>query len=152
MPIQFPSNPTLNQTYVYNGTTWTWLGNLWSKAGAGVSSGGGGASVTVSNAAPSSPTTGALWIDSEYGDLNGYVGNSWITLGGGGGTPDFTQINTNIYTRGTISSNIPFYIARNIITSDFTVPAGFNAQTPGPVTVANNVVVTVPDGSTWTIV
>lgn len=84
MPISFPSNPASNQTYTFNGITWTYNGNIWTKGGAGASS-GGGASVTVSNAAPSSPTTGALWIDSEYGDLNGYVGNSWITLGGGSG-------------------------------------------------------------------
>jgi hypothetical protein len=101
MPIQFPSNPTVNQTYVYNGTTWTWLGNLWSKAGAGVSSGGGGATVTVSNAAPSSPTTGALWIDSEYGDLNAYFSNAWVVIGSGGGSPSQPTI-TSI--TGTIKS------------------------------------------------
>lgn len=34
MPISFPLNPTLNQTYVYNSITWTYNGTSWSKAGA----------------------------------------------------------------------------------------------------------------------
>ena len=29
MPIQFPSNPTINQTYTYNSRTWTWSGTRW---------------------------------------------------------------------------------------------------------------------------
>lgn len=49
------------------------------------SGGGGGATVTVANTAPSSPTEGALWIDSDYGDLNAYFSNSWVIVGGSGG-------------------------------------------------------------------
>lgn len=153
MPIQFPSNPATNQTYVYNGITWTWTGRNWTKSAAG----GGAATVTVSNSAPVSATTGALWIDEDAGDLNAYVGNAWITLSGGGGgvgnaTVDLTQVTTNIFTQGTITSNIPFYMSSTTITANFTIPEGYNAQTPGPITVANNVVVTVPNGSTWTVV
>ena len=29
MPIQFPSNPTINQSYTYNSRTWTWSGTRW---------------------------------------------------------------------------------------------------------------------------
>jgi len=83
MPIQFPTNPTINQTYTFNSITWTWNGNLWTK-GSAVSSGGGGATVTVSNTAPTSPTEGALWVDSDYGDLNAYFSNSWVIVGSGG--------------------------------------------------------------------
>ena len=50
-----------------------------------MSSGGSGATVTVANTAPSSPTEGALWIDSDYGDLNAYFSNSWVIVGGSGG-------------------------------------------------------------------
>lgn len=84
MPIQFPANPTLNQTYTFNSITWTWNGNLWTKGSAAVSTGGSGATVTVSNTAPTSPTSGALWIDSELGDLNAYFSNAWVIVGGGG--------------------------------------------------------------------
>lgn len=29
MPIQFPSNPTNGQTYIYNDATWSWTGSRW---------------------------------------------------------------------------------------------------------------------------
>jgi len=83
MPISFPANPALNQTYTFNSITWTWNGNLWTKAST-VSSGVGGATVTVANTAPTSPTEGALWVDSDYGDLNAYFSNAWAIVGGGG--------------------------------------------------------------------
>ena len=31
--INFPSSPTLNQTYSYSGTTWIWNGNAWDNTG-----------------------------------------------------------------------------------------------------------------------
>jgi len=29
MAIDFPSSPTLNQTYTFNGRTWKWNGTAW---------------------------------------------------------------------------------------------------------------------------
>ena len=150
MPLSFPSNPTLNQVYTYNGKTWIFNGTGWSKSSgtgsgggasitvsgtapaspsegalwlsnetgdvgvyfsggwAAISGGGGGtgtvstggASVTVSNTAPSSPKEGALWINNERGDLNGYFSNAWVILGGSGGsvpTPTIASISGGVY-------------------------------------------------------
>ena len=119
MPLLFPSNPSYNQSYIYQGQEWTWDGERWvltfSTAGAtgatgvpgagnlviydegqlissafsginfvgasitaNVSSGnlivnvtgtGGGTTVTVSNTAPSSPSTGQIWLDTDSGEL-----------------------------------------------------------------------------------
>ena len=38
------------------------------------------------------------------------------------------------------------------INSSYTIQTNKNALTAGPVTVANGVIVTVPNGSTWTVV
>ena len=46
----------------------------------------------------------------------------------------------------------PFFIAPTTITANYTIPTNYNAMTPGPVTVNTSVIVTVPSGSTWTIV
>ena len=50
-------------------------------------SGGGGASVTVSTGAPSSPNCGDFWWDSDAGDLLVYFndGNTsqWVSTGSG---------------------------------------------------------------------
>lgn len=38
------------------------------------------------------------------------------------------------------------------VNTSYTIPSGYNAMSAGPITVASGVVVTVPSGSTWTIV
>ncbi len=40
----------------------------------------------------------------------------------------------------------------NTIGTDYVINAGYNALSAGPITIANTVVVTIPSGSTWTIV
>lgn len=40
----------------------------------------------------------------------------------------------------------------NIIGVDYEISDGYNAISGGPVTIANNIVVTIPTGSTWTII
>lgn len=39
----------------------------------------------------------------------------------------------------------------NVLTENCTISMGYNASSAGPLTVANNVVVTVANGSVWTI-
>lgn len=38
------------------------------------------------------------------------------------------------------------------IQQDYNIRVGYNAMTPGPITIATGFVVTVPPGSRWTIV
>lgn len=45
-----------------------------------------------------------------------------------------------------------FYEGNQIIATDYTVPVGKNAMTPGPVTIADGFTVEVSPGSTWTVV
>lgn len=58
--------------------------------------------------------------------------------------------------QGTVSQlslgTINFYINPQDITANYTIPAGFNAMTAGPVTVASGVTITVPNTNSWTIV
>jgi hypothetical protein len=64
MAIQFPSNPTLNQTYTYNSITWTYNGTAWTKASAG----GGGVSL------PSQATNSGKYLTTDG------TSASWGTL------------------------------------------------------------------------
>jgi hypothetical protein len=43
-------------------------------------------------------------------------------------------------------------INANILTENCTITTGYNASSAGPLTIANSVVVTVSNNSTWTIV
>lgn len=45
-----------------------------------------------------------------------------------------------------------FYENSNKVVVDYTISAGKNAMTAGPVTINDGVTVTVPDGATWTVV
>ncbi len=54
--------------------------NAWNQ----VSGGAGGASVTVSDSAPESPSSGDLWFDSTLGVMFIYYDSVWVDVGGGG--------------------------------------------------------------------
>lgn len=50
------------------------------------------------------------------------------------------------------SGDKTFYLNDQTIDADYSIPAGQNAMTAGDVTISSGVTVTVPSGSTWTIV
>lgn len=126
MPIQFPSNPSTGQTYTYNSITWNYDGVSWAK-----STTGSAATVTVGNSAPVSATTGALWVDNEYGDLNAYFGNAWVNVSAGTST-------SNI---GGITGSSKDITWANVQTANFTA----NVNTGYPInTTSSNITVTLP--------
>ena len=59
MPVNFPSAPSLNQTYTYNNVVWTWTGNRWEVQHNYDMQ---GVYFTYSNAAPASPRLGDRWL------------------------------------------------------------------------------------------
>ena len=75
--LQFPSSPSLNQTYA----GWTWDGAKWIR--------GGGGGVTVAPTAPASPSVGQLWFNTSNNHLMTYLGSGpgggWQDAGGGAG-------------------------------------------------------------------
>lgn len=50
------------------------------------------------------------------------------------------------------SSETPIYENLQTITASYCITTGSNAMSAGPITVADGVTVTIPDGSAWTIV
>jgi hypothetical protein len=86
---------------------------------------------------PVSPVNGYMRYNSELLAMEAYVNGAWGSVGGGatgGGTDSMFILNGT-----TISSN-------------YTIPTGKNAGTFGPITIADGVVVTIPNGSTWSII
>jgi len=73
------------------------------------------------------------------GDINftGYIRSNGAIFSGGA--------------RGALTNQI-FYENDLIVTGDYTITANKNAGTFGPVTVNNSITVTIPSGSTWSIV
>lgn len=89
---------------------------------------------TVAQRSPNG--VGKLRYNTETSRFEGNNGTSWGSLGGatGGGNDD------------------AFYENTNVITSSYTISAGKNAMSAGPITVAAGVIITILDGSVWTIV
>lgn len=146
MPITFPSNPAVDQTYTAGGKTWTYNGKGWS-ASSNVSAGGGGATVTVANTAPTSPTEGALWVDSDYGDLNAYFANAWVTLSGAQGITQPTIATVNGSVRNLWSSNLTI-IGNNFGLNSVTVRFSFGTVADVTVLPTTNTQITVAVPST----
>ena len=113
--------------------------------------------------------TWQAWIQ-----FNGGTGSNrndyGITFGAGGSTANATAVpevmritqtgsvgigNTNPSLKLEVAGNMSvdaFVECSSNITTNYTITTGRNAMTAGPVTINNGVTVTVPDGSTWTIV
>lgn len=82
-------------------------------------------------------TSGFVRYNSTTTKFEGYGASSWGALGGGATGGGADQI---------------FFENGQTVTVDYSVTSGNNAGTFGPVTVATGITVTVPSGSTWSIV
>jgi hypothetical protein len=74
--------------------------------------------------------------NSQLGQFEGY-GAAWGTIGGGAKGGGSDQI---------------FFENDQTVNTSYCITANKNAVTAGPVTVASGVTVTIPSGSTWSIV
>jgi hypothetical protein len=57
-----------------------------------VTGGGGGASLTVSDTAPASPSAGDLWFNSSNARTYVYYDSSWVEIGGSGGVATLDDV------------------------------------------------------------
>lgn len=83
------------------------------------------------------PAAGYLRFNVTLNQFEGYNGTAWGAVGCGA-------------TGG--AGNAAFYENDTVVTVDYTITTGKNAMTAGPITIANGVTVTIPDGSVWSIV
>jgi len=84
-----------------------------------------------------SPQDGYIRYNTDLQAYEGYQNGNWLPLGGGA--------------TGTGTDDI-FYENSQVVTADYSITAGKNAMTAGPITINNGVTVTIPNGSNWVIV
>jgi hypothetical protein len=85
---------------------------------------------------PASPVDGDIRYNSSTLQYEGYSNGEWGLLGGGATGGGGDRI---------------FNLNGQTVTTDYTMPTGFNASTVGPLSIASGVTVTVPSGSNWVI-
>ena len=81
--------------------------------------------------------TGMLRFNTTTTMFEGYNGTAWGSIGGGATGGGTDQI---------------FYLNGQTVTTNYSIPSGQNAGTFGVVSINSGVTVTIPSGSTWTIV
>lgn len=79
---------------------------------------------------------GLIRYNSDFDQFEGFKSGSWSGLGGATGG----------------AGNPAFYENDTAIIVDYTISTGKNAMTAGPISINDGVTVTIPDGSTWTVV
>lgn len=87
-----------------------------------------------------SPAGPGIRFNSTTSKFEGYYGSTWGDIGGGGGAA----------TGG--GTDTVFFENDQAVTTNYTITAGKNAMSAGPITINSGITVTVPSGSTWAIV
>lgn len=84
-----------------------------------------------------SPSAGNFRFNTDLSKFEGYNGAAWGAVGGGatGGGGDAVFVEN-----------------AQVVTADYTIPAGKNAMSTGTVTINSGVTVTVSSGSVWAII
>ena len=81
MATNFPNSPSNGDTHTFGGATYTYNSTIGAWTGPSTTA-GGGASVTVSETAPSSPSEGDLWFDPSvlktFVYYNDGTANQWV--------------------------------------------------------------------------
>lgn len=60
--------------------------------------------------------------------------------------------NATNFTTVQVSTGTPFFMNGANVTSNYTIPDGYNAMSIGPITVDSGITVTIGAGEVWTIV
>lgn len=85
-----------------------------------------------------SGAAGYLRFNNSTNSFEGHNGSSWGSIGGAGATGG--------------GGDQVFYLNDQTVSASYSIPAGKNAGTFGPVTIASGVTVEIPTSSVWTIV
>jgi hypothetical protein len=118
------------------------VGNSFGSGFVTITSGTGAASIPASTTANRpTPAVGYFRFNTDLNQFEGYNGTNWGAVGGGATGGGNDEI---------------FHENDQIVTADYTIGTGSatskNAGTFGPITVNSGITVTVPSGSTWSIV
>ncbi len=164
-----PASPTAGNVWFNSseGTSYIYYDSFWVPISPPKAGATGDPGVVISASEPSS--TDILWLDSDEvpdvpvpsGGTTGQVlakssstdyDTGWVdTL-----TPTdvqdlFTPLENDIAALEA-ASIFPVKLNQQTISANYSIPVGYNGLSAGPITIADGVTVTIPDGSSWSVV
>ena len=142
MSLSFPPSPSVNQTYTNGLRTWTWTGAVWELTGT-IGLGTIGTNEIENSAVTTDKiATGAVTAVKLGGDIQLTPPDGSITT---------AKIASGAVTTDKLAKE-PIYLNGQTISANYSIPSSYNGLSAGPITIASGVTVTVPSGSSWSIV
>lgn len=89
---------------------------------------------------------------TSFNGISGFTTTLPLPASGLGSVGSATTAARSDHVHPSVAEASFFYESAKIINTTYTITAGNNAMTPGPITIASGFTVTVPSGSVWTIV
>lgn len=89
-------------------------------------------------------STGKVTIPATVASTSSTTG-SLVVAGGVG-------VGGSIFAGGTINSSVPLFFTGKTLSSTLTITATQNVMSPGPISIADGVIITIADGGEWSIV
>jgi hypothetical protein len=134
-----------------------------------------GSSVTISETAPATPTAGNVWYNSTEGTSYIYYDSFWVPISPPKAGLEIVSsatnpANTNVIWYNTENGNSYIYydnywvslsggsndfaiqLNGQTISANYEIPTGYNGVSAGPITISNGAIVSIPAGSSWSIV
>ena len=152
MAINFPNSPSTNDTFTAGSITYKWDGTKW--IGLGLTPvdrlvEGSNSLIITSN--------DLLWSGGKVG-INSSSPSTTLSVGGTVTATTFSGDGSNLSNLpsgspvGGASTNTVFFENDKVVGVGYSITSGKNAMSAGPIVINVGVAVTVPSGSTWTIV
>lgn len=165
MALDFPSSPTDGQ--VYNNFIWDAAKGVWKSKNIA------GTVASVSATVPTSANNGDMWFNSTTGVTYVYyndgTSSQWVETVTTAALMNSIDDALDVVITSPSDGNLLKYdgatskwinssdtsvvqLNKQTISTNYTMPSGYNGVSAGPITIANGITVTIPDGSAWSVV